>query len=528
MTDLFGNSFVRAYVTPPEGQQEFEFTGTFAEFGKVESEGEYAGKVYVDLTDNDSFGIPYRFIWKENTVEGILNVTVSEINLREMSLVGDVQWSDNAVSERVTSSDITASITFSEAIANVNAITVYDSEIVEFSINGPTLTVVYSANHPKIDLSVGASNGTRVIVNLTAVTNINKDAPEITEVSRELANNGKSVLITLSSDVKASLNGFAGAEGEDGRYYFERRITENGEFSYLFGGENGVNTTYTFTVSELVLTELTARFSLRPDGENSVSSVAELDLTIGDTFYVNPIRDVTMELGGAPINLRKGSWMPITVPEPMGGIRPYLILTDDYGNVLTQQFERIAVPDTTAPEIIINNTTYSVRVGSDPTQVREELLLNFAAIDDTDGEIFYDVTFDTDLTTIGIFNVSYLATDAAGNTATAVARLRVTSLREPTVTYRGARIFRDGSLVLGVGTELRLEIDSSDLYYKIVVAEGINTVAQMKPEGETVKAYSLDEIAELGTLPVGTYTFAIVNQERDYFLFYVAIVENEE
>ena len=82
--------------------------------------------------------------------------------------------------------------------------------------------------------------------------------------------------------------------------------------------------------------------------------------------------------------------------------------------------------------------------------------------------------------------------------------------------------------MLGVGTELRLEIDSSDLYYKIVVAEGINTVAQMKPEGETVKAYSLDEIAELGTLPVGTYTFAIVNQERDYFLFYVAIVENEE
>ena len=169
-----------------------------------------------------------------------------------------------------------------------------------------------------------------------------------------------------------------------------------------------------------------------------------------------------------------------------------------------------------------------MRVGSDPTAVREELLRNFAAIDDTDGEITYDVTFDTDLTVIGIFSVSYFATDAAGNTATLGARLRVTSLREPTITYQGTRVFRDASLVLGVGTELDLEIDSSDLYYKIVIAQGINTVAQMKPYGETVKEYSLDEKAELGTLPVGTYTVAIVNQERDYFLIYVAIVENEE
>ena len=50
----------------------------------------------------------------------------------------------------------------------------------------------------------------------------------------------------------------------------------------------------------------------------------------------------------------------------------------------------------------------------------------------------------------------------------------------------------------------------------------------MKPYGETVKEYSLDEIADLGTLPVGTYTLAIVNQERDYFLIYIAIVEPEQ
>lgn len=528
MTDLYGNSFVRLYITPPEGQQEFEITGSYADLDKVENEGEYAGKVYVDLTDNDNFGIPYRFIWKENTVEGILNVNVSEINLREMRQMGDAVWSDNAVSGRVTSTDITVSIAFSEAIANVNANTVYDSEIVEFHISGSTLTVVYSANHPEISLVVGASNGTNVTVNLSKVTNINKDAPEITEVSRELANNGKSILITLSSNARASLNGFAGAEGDDGKYYFERRITENGEFSYLFSGENGVSTTYTFTVSELVLTELTAQFSLRPDGENAVSTVAEFDLLTGDTFYVNPLRDATMELNGAPIKLRQGNWTPVTVPDLMGGVRPYLILTDDYGNTLTQQFERIALPDITAPEIIVNHTTYSVRVGSDPEAAREELLRNFVAIDDTAGEITYDVTFDTDLTVIGIFNVRYFATDSAGNTATTDARLRVTSLREPTITYQDARVFRDGSLVLGVGTELNLEINSSDLYYKIVIAEGINTVAQMKPYGETVKEYSLDESAELGALSVGTYTIAIVNQERDYFLIYVAIVENEE
>ena len=50
----------------------------------------------------------------------------------------------------------------------------------------------------------------------------------------------------------------------------------------------------------------------------------------------------------------------------------------------------------------------------------------------------------------------------------------------------------------------------------------------MKPYGETVKDYSLDETVDLGKLAVGTYTIAIVNQERDYFLIYIAIVEPEE
>ena len=528
MTDRYGNSFVRVYITPPEGHQEFEITGSYAELDKIESDGEYAGKPYIDLADNDNYGIPYRFIWKDNTVDGILNLNVSEINLREMSQIGDAVWSDNAASERATSANVTATISFSEAIADVRAETHYNEENLEFQVSGTTLIAVYSANHPAIKLRVSADNGTYVIVTLGEVSNIDKNAPKITEVSRVLADNGKSVLITFSSNVKASLNGFAGSEGEDGIYYFERRITDNGIYSYLFGGENGVNTTYSFTVSELVLTELTAEFSLDPDGENALSSVAELDMMIGDTFYVKPSRDATLELGGKPVKILGGKWTAITVPEPLGGIRPYLVLTDDYGNTLTQQLERVAVPDTAAPEIIIKHTTYSVRIGSDPAKVREELIANFTAIDDTEGEITYDVSFDTDLTAIGMFSVEYTATDAAGNTATAAARLRVTSLREATVSYGETRIFRDGSLILAKGSELILNIDSSDLYYKVVIADGINTVAQMKPYGETVKEYSLDETADLGKLDVGTYTLAIVNQERDFFLIYIAIVESEE
>jgi len=528
MTDSLGNSFVRAYILPPEGQQEFEILGSFAELDKVESEGEYAGKIYIDLKDNDSYGIPYRFIWKENTVDGILSLHISEINLREMRQVGDAVWSGNAADGVVTSADVTATVIFSEAIADVRALTNYDGERVTFGLNGETLVATYSGNHPAVTLRVAAENGTFVTLTLGEVTNINKNAPVVTEVGRELADNGKSVLITLSTDVRASLDGFAGTEGEDGKYYFERRITQNGSFSYRFGGENGVQTTYQFTVSELVLTELTAQFSLLPDGMSAVSSIAELALEIGDTFYINPLREAALEFGGSFGTLPAGEWTAVTVPAPLGGVRPYLILTDAYGNTLTQQLERVAVPDTAAPEILIRYTTYSVRVGSDPAAVREELLANFSAIDDTEGEITYDVSFDTDLTVIGVYNVEYRATDSAGNTATATARLRVTSLREVTVSYDGTPIFRDGSLILSENSELILQIDSSDLYYKIILAEGINTAAQMKPYGETVKEYSLDEIADLGTLPVGTYTLAIVNQERDYFLIYIAIVEPEE
>ena len=77
-------------------------------------------------------------------------------------------------------------------------------------------------------------------------------------------------------------------------------------------------------------------------------------------------------------------------------------------------------------------------------------------------------------------------------------------------------------------SDVKLQIDSSSLYYRVAIAEGINTAAQMKPYGTTVKGYSCDGEIDLGRLDAGTYTLAIVNQERDIFIIYIAIVEPEQ
>ena len=522
-TDGAGNTFIRAYILPPADSADFEILGS--DTVKVESEGEYIGKMYVDYTANDDYQIPYSFLFNEAPVQGMLELNVSEIKYSEIAQVGSVSWSANKADE-ATPYDVVATIQFNEPVARVEALTDYSDRAVSFSVAGAHVTVTYTANNPELRLVCYAANGTSVTVTLDAVNNINRNAPVIEIVKRELAPNAKSVLITFASNERAMLNGFFGEQGEGGKYYFERRFAKNGEFSYVFVDVTGLSTTFAFTVDELVLDPLSAQYSLTPDGIGAVDSAEKLPVQIGDVFYVNPARDATAELlGGTVIELKSGVWTLVTVPDSYAGVRPYIVMTDIYGNVLTQQFSRVQVPDTTAPEILINHTTYSVRIGSSLEMVRAALLSNFTAIDDGDGTITYEVRVDADLQRMGLYTVEYKATDEAGNVAVRTGRLRVTSLREPEISYKGEKLFRDGSLVLAEGTDVTLDIDSSDLYYKVVLAEGINTVAQSKLYGETVQAYGVGDEIALGELAAGTYTLVILNQERDYFLLYIAIIE---
>ena len=189
---------------------------------------------------------------------------------------------------------------------------------------------------------------------------------------------------------------------------------------------------------------------------------------------------------------------------------------------MTHQFAEVVIPDTYAPEITINKKTYAVPVGTDRAAVEAELMNNFLAFDDRDSTVTLAVEFTEDLSVEGLTDVVYTATDSAGNTAKAYGKLRITSIYEPVVHIGETRVLREEGIALRSGENVTLQIQTQGVAYKVIVANGKRTAAQMKGL-EAAAAYSKAETADLGVLRDGLYTVLIVTEQRDYFRILLSV-----
>ncbi|MBO5416398.1 MAG: hypothetical protein J6A83_07190 [Clostridia bacterium] len=519
------SELVRAYIIPPNDVTEFEILGADTVKTDLEAGSEYYGMLYIEYADNDEYLLTYGMIYNDVYVQDTVDISVNEIRIVEMTLLENgIVWSSNKAFE-ATNQEISVKAYLSDNISRLLC-SEHDSSIVSFEVTGNILTVTYKDNHPAIEIDCFAENGSYVTVRLDEVANIDKSAPVISIVSRELAPNGKSLILTLATDERTVITngGYAGEERDDGKYYYQRKITANGEYTFGFTDMSGLTAQISVEITELVLDELTALYSTSSDGSEAVSDPAVLQVKTGDTVYVNPLRDATAELsGGLTVQLKSGVWTAIAIPDSVGGICPFIIITDEYGNVLTHQFSKVKVPDTSSPDLIISKATVSVREGTDRAEVERELLANIVAFDNEPGEIKLSVRFTDDLSLIGVTDVEYSATDAAGNTTVKYGRLRITSIYEPVVYYGDKKLSRDDGLILPEGENITFNIDCAGLSYRALIKKGIKTASQMKSGITELTDYTLSSELDLGTLEKGIYTICIINQNRDYFRILISI-----
>ena len=83
----------------------------------------------------------------------------------------------------------------------------------------------------------------------------------------------------------------------------------------------------------------------------------------------------------------------------------------------------------------------------------------------------------------------------------------------------GEQIDRDASVILKSGEGQTVLVDAGGRPYKILIKEGVKTVAQMKTGSTVITDYTAtEEEISLSTLKSQTYyTLCIVTQDRDYF-----------
>ena len=516
---------VRVYVLPPEGEGVTDFEVYSLDTGvsvllDEDTASDYHGHYYVRYTDNDDYTVNYRFKYNGTPIEQRVDTSIIEINRREIALeAGGIKWSDNALLE-ATDQAVTAQIHLTEAVAELQVVGTYSTDSVSFEIAGNLVRVTYNDNHAPITLICIADNGTSVTVSLAEVKNIDRSAPVITVAGRELAANGKSLLLTLTSNERAIFRegGYVGEVKSDNLYYYTRTITQNGTYTYHFTDMAGAVTEFEVTVTEIVGDALVIQYSTASDGAGAVTDPATLEVSVGDVVYVNPSRNVTAQMsGGDEIELTAGTWTPIEITDTMGGILPYLVAEDAYGNVLTQQFSKVRIPDGTAPTLVIERHVLSVKVGTDREEVKAALLANLTAFDD-DTALTYDVEFPEDMSLTGVFNVVYVATDTAGNQGKATGKLRIIGGDEPVVWVDGEEVYRDATVILKATADGSLTVDVGGRTYTVSIKSGIKTVAQMKIGSTTLVANAKDgEPISLKGLAKGYYTVCILTQDRDYF-----------
>ena len=340
----------------------------------------------------------------------------------------------------------------------------------------------------------------------------------------------KSLLVTFSSNERALFKegGYVGEQGIDEQgntvYYYTRTILQNGAYSYSFADMSGLITQIEITVSEIISEPLEALYSTSFEGTSPTSDPSALDVMIGDKIFVKTNRDARLEMtGGHELLLAAGEWSEITVPDALGGLYPYVIISDQYGNVLTHQFSSIEVPDITPPEIVVVKKIYSVRIGSTREEIEAALLSNFDAFDDMGGEVTRSVKFTQNIDVIGITEVEYTATDSEGNSVTQREKLRITSIYEPIVRYGNVKLDRGDGVIVSADEELIMNIDCNGIPFMVRIKAGNRTEAQMKDGSTVVTDYITNGMVSFGMLEKGIYTICIVTQERDYFKIIISV-----
>jgi len=376
-------------------------------------------------------------------------------------------------------------------------------------LSGSTATVRYSDNTEALTLYFQGANGKWVeeAIELDAVTNIDRTAPEITVSAPEVSTNGKKAVITFTANERVSFR-----EASRVGKTFTRTMNENGTYTFTFADMVGNVTTETVTVTQLVTEPLTMQFSRNANGSGAAQSPEALGaLQIGDTFYVSLNRAATVDFNRQKIEYTSG-WTALTMGDKSGGV---IGAADVYGNTASAVFSNILYPDTTAPTIAI--TLYTIHVSKDITNadLEEKLLANAEAVDDRAGEVSVTVTM-PDRITAGDYPVTYTAEDASGNRASISGMLTIHDGTVPSVWVDGEFVERERIYLAEHDDTLMLKVDMQGQPYTVSYKKNIKTVAQMK-----IGATELELTDHAVQLPfsgtTGYYTVCITTQDHDQY-----------
>lgn len=494
----------------------------------------FYGMPYLSVKENGTVVLRYSFSYMGVTSSGSLTLEVNEIDMNPPAVKKDAMiWSANYDPDGVnfTNQEISlqmefdkylGDVTLTDAEGNVLSLAIPDGVTVSWLEN--RVTVVYDNNMPQFRLkAASAVNGKEVVVDLPAITTIDKTAPAVAVSNVAYSVNHRKAVITIISDE----DGILSINGAQGRT-FTQTVKENGTYTYTVTDRAGNQGQASVTVDELVTGELALALSTAGT-EESVIDPETYEAKIGDILYAKTNRPVTLYLNGQPVkeNMAAGTWESFTVGEDSEGLYPAIRAVDAYGNAALVQLLRIPMRDRKAPVLLVAKRQISASAEKTDEELRTLLLANVTCIDETTPADRLTVTVEFDRnTTESRIPVTYTVRDEAGNEAADTCWLRLNDGSEPAVTVNGKSIEWDETMAVQSGTET-IRITSSGEPYKVSWKTGIKTEAQLKTGANTLgrNTGATEQELEIALDKPGYYTFCITTQGRKTYRFVLYVEE---
>lgn len=429
------------------------------------------------------------------------------------------------------SNNITAQLRLNKSVSNV--------ELFVYSADAPdhigdalddTYPVTASANATNINLVYTGNVNTQVVVRYTssnygitgtyilpAVTCIDKEMPVVTLKETVVADNKQSVRYVFETSEPVVLSQTLG-QGFQTRHVFI--ATENKSVELSFTDQAGNQVNYPLDVTAVDRVKLETNYSASADGSNPTHTPAlDLALSVGTTLYVFVNKNARAVLNGQSVgDFVGGTWNPMTLPADTGV--HILTLTDSNTGEVVMDAVWAKASDRIAPEIHLPSATVLAHVGDTAESMDAAVREGVTVTDNQDSGLTFQVTGVPTASAAGLYTLTYIASDAAGNRITVSRYLYVMDGSTPILYVNGEACLPYAKIPMARGTmNLVLQRPAGDEDQPIVIKfrKGLFTTGQMKYYAETVENMTFD------VTDTGHYTIYVRNQDRTEFVTYIYV-----
>ena len=334
---------------------------------------------------------------------------------------------------------------------------------------------------------------------------------ETTEVKRDGFDTPYAVKFKMTPDEDVYCMNYGSSQKVYGESEsLEVTITQNGTFSYVFADKAGNRAVASITVSDIDRKAPKLTFSPDPAELPTVNTDQKITVTTDEAC--------TLKFDGRSYNLLENGSQEFSFSK--NGVYT-VIATDSAGN---ESIFNIPVGniDKTPPEISFENSTIRIRQDSGEAELEEALRSGVTVWEPETQNVIDDWTYDSsdvDLSSVGIYKVTYTAKDSAQNVKTAVRYVSVYDKNNPGIYLDGQLIEPEGTAVIKAG-EHAVKVDNIQEIapgvlepYTVKINKGILTIGQVKSKQTDV---SIDSDGKF-TIQPGFYTISVVTQSRKTF-----------